>query len=100
MFPLPHFLSSYRDESDFFAYFAKFLRRILVKFQIFAGDRMHESQRTGVKHLRLYTVNGLLWTVDRITQQRMMNMRHMHTDLVSASRLQAAFDQGETLCVI
>ena len=55
---------------------------------------MPEAQGTGVEALAVLTQLCLFMTVDGISQNGVTDVGHMNTDLVGASRFQAAADVG------
>ncbi|MNE40761.1 hypothetical protein D3C80_1348000 [compost metagenome] len=71
-----------------------------MPFHLDAGNRVIQAQHSGVQSLTIkftqradkFFRSPFRWTrapaINLITHQRMRNVRHMHTDLVSTARFQ------------
>ena len=58
---------------------------------VFSCNRVSKFQLKGVQGLSFY--NSVIWIVEKVTWQRMSNVLHMHTDLMSASGFQMELDE-------
>ena len=58
---------------------------------VFSCNRVSKFQLKGVQGLPFY--NSVIWIVEKVSWQRMSNVLHMHTDLMSASGFQMELDE-------
>ena len=62
-------------------------RQFRIKAQPFAGNGVDESQCFCVQTLSVQTGDAVVRAVDRVACHRVLDGRHVHTDLVGAALL-------------
>ena len=75
-----------------FQKFLKILRERCCHFQIAAVRRMNQSEYHGMQSLSFQMIRIFLRTIDRISKKRMMQRRHVYTNLMCPSGFQLAFN--------